>query len=99
VISIASKIANIIVRPQIRAKAFFLYIVHLPFFGRRKKRRPSIIRRTCAFDSKNGVFGVMCDFVSAYVERDKNFFRKIEICCFLQSFFAEKIAKSARELL
>jgi len=34
----------------------------------------------------------MSDFVSAYVERDKKFFRKIEFFHFLPSFFAEKWA-------
>jgi hypothetical protein len=30
--------------------------------------------------------------LSAYVERDKNFFRKIEICYFLLAFFVENWA-------
>jgi hypothetical protein len=30
------------------------------------------------------------DFISAYIGRSKNFFRKIEICQKLPSFFAEK---------
>jgi len=35
----------------------------------------------------------MADFVSAYIERNKNFFRKIEFFHFLPSFFAEKWCK------
>jgi hypothetical protein len=59
-----------------------------------EKRRPSIIRATCRFDSKIRVFSGVSDFVSAYLERDKNFFRKILFFHFLPSFFAEKWAKN-----
>jgi hypothetical protein len=55
---------------------------------------PSIIGRTCRFDSKFRGFLKVSDFISAYVERNKNFFRKIEIFHFLPSFFAEKWAKN-----
>ncbi len=58
--------------------------------GSPKKGSPSIIGGTCRFDSKIRVFWEMSDFVSAYVERNKNIFRKIEICQKLPSFFAEK---------
>jgi hypothetical protein len=62
----------------------------LSYWPKREKRRPSIIRASFTFDSKIRGFSEVSDFVSAYKERDKNFFRKIEICCFLPSFFAEK---------
>jgi hypothetical protein len=48
----------------------------------------SIIRGRCAFDTKNERFLRGVVFVSAYEERDKNFFRKIEKCRFLLSFCA-----------
>ena len=54
-----------------------------------KNRGPSIIRRTCAFDSKIRVFLEVSEFVSAYIERDKNFFRKILFFHFLLSFLFE----------
>jgi hypothetical protein len=38
------------------------------------------------------VFLRRTEFVSAYVERNKNFFRKIQFSHFLPSFFAEKWA-------
>jgi hypothetical protein len=49
----------------------------------------SIIRGRCVFESK--IWGFLREslFVSAYEERNKNFFRKIEKCCFLVSFCAE----------
>ena len=65
-------------------------ILYLPFSGTRKKNSPSIIRRRCAFESKNRGFSRMSEFVSAYMERDKKFFRKIQFSHFLPSFFAEK---------
>jgi hypothetical protein len=34
------------------------------------------------------------EFISAYIERNKNFFRKIENFHFLPTFFAEKWAKN-----
>ena len=90
-------------KPQFHEKASF----HIDYFldscfrrndrGKRisvggEKRRPSIIRGTCRFDSKiRGVLEVT-DFVSACGERSKNFFRKIEISQNLPSFFAEKWA-------
>jgi hypothetical protein len=40
------------------------------------------------------VFLGMVDFISAYIERDKNFFRKIQFFSFLPSFFAEKWRKN-----
>jgi len=67
----------------------------LPFWGGEEKRRPSIIRATCAFDSKiRGVLKVS-EFVSAYEKTNKKFFRKIEFFHFLPSFFAEKWANFA----
>ncbi|MBN1804928.1 MAG: hypothetical protein JW837_06730 [Sedimentisphaerales bacterium] len=50
---------------------------------------PPIIRATCAFDSKIRGFSGESVFVSACMEGNKNFFRKIEIFQFLLSFFAE----------
>jgi hypothetical protein len=40
------------------------------------------------------VFLVVAEFVSSYLERNKNFFRKIQFSHFLPSFFAEKWAKN-----
>ena len=54
----------------------------------------SIIRGSCRFDSKIRVFLKGIDFVSSYKERSKNFFRKIEICQKLPSFFADFFAKN-----
>ena len=59
-----------------------------------EKSSPPIIRGTCAFDSKNRVFLRVSEFVSAYVGRNKKFFRKIEICQKLPSFFAENRNRS-----
>ena len=59
------------------------------FSSRDEKRRPSIIRGTCAFGSKIRGFSGISEFVSAYEEKNKNFFRKIEIFHFLPSFFAD----------
>ena len=55
---------------------------------------PSIIGRTCRFDSKIRGFSGMVDFVSAYVKGIKNFFRKVQFSHFLPTFFAEKCAKN-----
>ena len=60
--------------------------------GAGKKMPPSIIGRSCRFDSKIRVFSEVSDFVSAYVKGIKNFFRKILFFHFLPSFFAEKWA-------
>ena len=60
------------------------------FLSLREKSSPSIIRASCRFDSKIRVFSGVPDFVSAYVERNKNFFQKIEISQNRPSFFAEK---------
>ena len=64
----------------------------MAFWPKREKRRPSIIRASFTFDSKIRVFSVMPDFVSAYMERNKKNFRKIEFFHLLPSFFAEKWA-------
>ena len=63
------------------------YVVGLLTGG---KTTASIIRATGAFDSKFRGFWRVSDFVSAYLRRNKNFFRKIEICRKLLSFCAEK---------
>jgi hypothetical protein len=55
---------------------------------------PSIIGRTYRFDSKIWRFLKVVEFVSAYLERNKNFFRKIGNFHFLPSFFAEKWANN-----
>jgi len=62
--------------------------------GAGKKMPPSIIRATCKFDSKIRGFLKVSDFISACMERNKNFFRKIEISQNLPSKFAEKWAKN-----
>jgi hypothetical protein len=67
--------------------------------GAGKKMPPSIIGGTCAFDSKIRVFLKVADFVSAYMERDKNFFRKIEIYQKLPSFSFEKTAAEGTDTL
>jgi hypothetical protein len=46
--------------------------------GAGKKTPASIIRGTCAFVSKIRGYSGVSDFVSAYRERNKKFFRKIE---------------------
>ena len=66
--------------------------------GAGKKRRPSIIGRSCRFDSKIRVFSEVPDFVSACLERNKNFFRKIEIFHFLPSKFAENWSKKTLQV-
>jgi hypothetical protein len=63
-------------------------------FGQEEKNNSPIIRATCRFDSKIRGFSGAPDFVSTYVERNKNFFQKIEISQNLPSFFAEKWAKN-----
>ena len=68
----------------------------LPFPGRGEKRRLSIIRCTCAFDSKKWRFSEAHEFVSRYEVRIKKFFGKIEISYFLHSKFVENQAISAR---
>jgi hypothetical protein len=57
-----------------------------------EKRRPSIIGRTCRFDTKIRGFLRRAKFVSACVKGSKKIFRKIEISQNLPSFFAEKWA-------
>ena len=53
---------------------------------------PSIIRASFTFDSKIRGFWKVAEIVSACVERNKKFFRKIENSQNLPSFFAEKWA-------
>jgi len=55
---------------------------------------PSIIRASFSYDSKIRGFSGMAEFVSACLERNKNFFRKIQFSHFLPSFFAEKWRKN-----
>jgi hypothetical protein len=62
--------------------------------GQAEKMPASIIGRTCRFDSKIRVFLKVGEFVSAYLERNKIFFRKIQFSHFLPSFFAEKWRKN-----
>jgi hypothetical protein len=64
--------------------------------GEGKKMPSSIIRRTCAFDTKIRVFWGWADLLSAYVGRNKKFFRKIEKCRFLLPFCVENQAIFAR---
>jgi len=90
VICLVCVIVNTIVKLQFHEKASFLIGYLLLTFHRGEKRRPSIIRRPCSFDSKIRVFSRRTEYVSAYKERDKIFFRKIEFFHFLPSFFAEK---------
>ena len=59
------------------------------FLLRGEKNNPSIIRATCAFDSKIGWFLGRAYLLSVYEKRDKKNFRKIEISQKLPSFFAE----------
>jgi len=54
---------------------------------------PSIIRATCRFDSKFKAVSRDPGHVTRYVERNKNFFRKVELFHFLPSFFAENCSK------
>ena len=55
----------------------------------KQEKSASIIRGTCAFDTKIWGFSRESLFVSAYEERDKKIFRKIEICQNLLSFLFE----------
>jgi len=72
---------------KVFSDSLFIFKPHiLSSEGALKKGSPSIIRATCRFDSKIRGFLKGTDFVSAYVERDKNFFRKIQFSHFLPSF-------------
>ena len=64
-------------------------VFHTLGVGAGIKTPASIIRCTFAFDSKNGLDSGCPKIVTRFVERDKNYFRKIEICHKLLSFFAE----------
>jgi hypothetical protein len=58
--------------------------------GSPKRGSPSIIRATCAFESKNRGVLERLVLLSAYDKRDKKFFRKILFFHFLLSKCAEK---------
>jgi hypothetical protein len=76
---------------RLTCQRFIIHVqnIHIRFFAQREKRRPSIIRRRYAFDTKNWSVFRDSGHVSRLLERNKKFFRKIEKCRKLLSFCVE----------